>query len=157
MVDFFQREAYPRGFFVVLVVKGDDVDCGDIVEGVNPSRRKFVNLLVKSSISKEDFITASVTAFSVGFAFCAFYIIGVVVHNVRKGRKLREQLLSDQQEITDEPVYLQSPSIVEEVGMIFLQKPLRSPIVPIPFFHFPGIVIEEVFLKKNRLMKTYSA
>ncbi|XP_043279627.1 SID1 transmembrane family member 1-like isoform X2 [Venturia canescens] len=107
------RDAYPEGFFVVLVVKGDDTDCNGTVG--DPNRRKTVHLLIKRSISKEDFITASALALSIGVGFCTIYIFGVVMHRVRKGRELRERLLSDLEE-SEQPEHLPSPSTVDEVG-----------------------------------------
>ncbi|CAD6207953.1 GSCOCG00003211001-RA-CDS [Cotesia congregata] len=69
------KEIYPSGFFVVLVLKGDDTDCTDQT---------------------------------------GFYIIGVITHNVRLRRRLRQQL-TDELETPSRPEELLTPEI-EEAG-----------------------------------------
>ncbi|XP_046592495.1 SID1 transmembrane family member 1 isoform X1 [Neodiprion lecontei] len=108
------RERYPRGFFVVLVVKGDDSDCkGNQVQS-HPGTKK-VSLSIEPSITKQDYIFASSIVVSVLIGFCIFYIIGVIAFRIREGRILREQLLSDQDE-AERTHSTEGPSSMGELG-----------------------------------------
>lgn len=108
-------EEYPYGFFIVLVVKGDDEDCTG-VPGIITPRRKIISLSVNQSISKVDYIVASLIAMIVGVVFCILYIAGAIFYKIKEGRALQaEQLLNDQHEDLANQ-YLPSPSVVEEIG-----------------------------------------
>ncbi|XP_076686693.1 SID1 transmembrane family member 1 [Andrena cerasifolii] len=107
------REAYPRGFFVVLVVKGDDTDCYG-----SPSiillRNKRVTLTINASINQHDYIVASATAISVIFTFCIVYVVGVTVSKIKLGRRINQEILNNENCENFEP--LPSPSTIEETG-----------------------------------------
>ncbi|XP_033223305.1 SID1 transmembrane family member 1-like [Belonocnema kinseyi] len=109
------NEEYPNGFFIVLVVKGDDKDCTGLPGLITP-RKKIVSLTVTPSISQVDYIIASLIAMSIGIAFCIAYIAGAILYKIKEGRILRaEQLLDDQHEDVVNQ-YLASPPIIEEGG-----------------------------------------
>ena len=82
-------------------------------------REKTITLSVKPSISRMDYVIASLIAMSVAVVFCVLYIAGAIFFKMKEGRLLREeQLLNDQ----DEDVvnqYLPGPVIVEEVPKNF--------------------------------------
>ncbi|XP_015588840.1 SID1 transmembrane family member 1-like [Cephus cinctus] len=105
------KDAYPSGFFVVLVVKGDDTDCTGVTS-LFTSRHKNVTLTIKPSITKKDYIVASSIVLSMFMGFCIFYIIGIAVFQIREGRKLREQLLSEHDD-QDGNEHIYSPSVTE--------------------------------------------
>ncbi|KAH0549927.1 SID1 transmembrane family member 1-like [Cotesia glomerata] len=106
------KEIYPSGFFVVLVLKGDDTDCTSQTGSV--LRSKIVKLSITPNITKREGIKSALIAFIIGIAFCSFYIIGVVTHNVRLRRRLRQQL-TDELETPSRPEELLTPEI-EEAG-----------------------------------------
>ncbi|XP_012263684.2 SID1 transmembrane family member 1-like [Athalia rosae] len=108
------REAYPNGFFVVLVMKGDDSDCSGSITPGYPGN-KTVTLSIQPSITRRDYIFASSVVLSVMIGFCLFYTIGVVALRIRDGRKLREQLLSDQDD-TEGTDGIGGLSPMDEVG-----------------------------------------
>ncbi|CAL1681359.1 unnamed protein product [Lasius platythorax] len=107
------REAYPSGFFVVLVVKGEDTDCNGI-SGSNPLRTKNVTLIISPTITKRDYIIASGSAGAIALCFCIFYITAVVVFNIRKSREYAKQepINEENQDIAD---HVPSPSMTGEV------------------------------------------
>lgn len=108
-----QREAYPSGFFVVLVVKGEDTDCNGI-SGSNPLRTKNVTLIISPTITKRDYIIASGSAGAIALCFCIFYITAVVVFNIKKSREYAKQepINEENQDIAD---HVPSPSMTGEV------------------------------------------
>lgn len=110
---YFQREEYPTGFFVVLVVKGDDRDCGGS-QIPSYSGNKTVSLSIEPSITKKDYIFASSIALSAVIGFCIFYIIGMIAVKIRDGRQLRAQLLTDEDRL-EEPYSIAGPSPMGEV------------------------------------------
>ncbi|CAL7951792.1 unnamed protein product [Xylocopa violacea] len=107
------KEAYPLGFFMVLVVKGDDTDCYGAPSMI-PLRNKKVTLTINASITKQDYIIASTIAVSVILGFCIIYVISVVIFKIKEGRKVKQQLLEQESERVDEPI--PSPSTIEETG-----------------------------------------
>ncbi|XP_031827510.1 SID1 transmembrane family member 1 isoform X2 [Nomia melanderi] len=108
------REAYPLGFFVVLVVKGDDTDCFGSPNMIS-LRNKNVMLKIIDGITKQDYLIASMVAISIIFSFCIIYVVGVVVLKIKEGRKISRELYSSQEtENIDEP--MPSPSTIEEIG-----------------------------------------
>lgn len=115
----FQREAYPSGFFVVLVVKGEDTDCNGLSSS-NPIRTKNVTLIVNPTITKRDYIVASVSAVAIVLGFCIIYITVVIVFSIRESKKLATQDPINDQDFNE---HIPSPSVVEEVtnnnGFIF--------------------------------------
>ncbi|XP_046145976.1 SID1 transmembrane family member 1-like isoform X1 [Osmia bicornis bicornis] len=107
------KEAYPLGFFVVLVVKGDDTDCYGAPSMI-PVRNKKVTLTINTSITKQNYVIASATAVSVIFTFCIIYVISIVVTKIKEGRKIKQELLHQESESIAEPI--PSPSMIEETG-----------------------------------------
>ncbi|XP_003704971.2 SID1 transmembrane family member 1 [Megachile rotundata] len=107
------KEAYPLGFFVVLVVKGDDTDCYGVPNMI-PARNKNVTLTIISSITKQDYIIASTTAISIIFIFCFIYVVSIVVFKIKEGKKIKQELLHQESDNIDEPI--PSPSTIEETG-----------------------------------------
>lgn len=106
----FQREAYPLGFFVALVVKEDDTDCnGSSIS--NPLRTKNVTLVINPTITKRDYIIASVSAAGIILFFCIFYVTVVIIFKIREGRTCEEPI-NDQSQDVNAP----SPSMVGEVS-----------------------------------------
>ncbi|EFN66381.1 SID1 transmembrane family member 1 [Camponotus floridanus] len=106
------REAYPSGFFVVLVVKGEDTECNGISES-SPLRTKNVTLIINPTISKQDYIVATASAGAIALCFCIFYITAVIMFNIRKSRELIQESINEQnQDIND---YVPSPSMTREV------------------------------------------
>ncbi|XP_032663534.1 SID1 transmembrane family member 1-like isoform X2 [Odontomachus brunneus] len=96
------RETYPRGFFVILVVKGDDVDCNDTSIS-SPLRTKNVTLIINPTITKRDYIIATGSVMTIIVLFCVLYITTVVIFNIKKNRKLeRLETINDQSEGTNE-------------------------------------------------------
>lgn len=107
-----QREAYPSGFFVVLVVKGEDTECNGISES-NPLRTKNVTLIINPTINKQDYIVATGSAGAIALCFCIFYIMAVIMFNIKKSRELMQEPINEQnQDIND---YMPSPSMTREV------------------------------------------
>lgn len=101
------------GFFVVLVVKGDDTDCYGAPSMI-PVRNKKVTLTINTSITKQDYIIASATAVSIIFTFCIIYVISIVVSKIKEGRKIKQELLNQESENIAEPI--PSPSTIGEVN-----------------------------------------
>ncbi|KAG5327516.1 SIDT1 protein, partial [Pseudoatta argentina] len=104
------REAYPLGFFVVLVVKGEDTDCNGLSSS-NPLRTKNVTLIVNPTITKRDYVVASVSAAAMVLGFCIIYITAVIVFSIRESKKLATQELINEQDFNE---HIPSPSMVEE-------------------------------------------
>ena len=67
------KQEYPLGFFVVLVVKGDDTDCYGAPSMI-PVRNKRINLSINASITKRDYVIASGVVVSIIFSFCIAYV-----------------------------------------------------------------------------------
>ncbi|XP_018401340.1 PREDICTED: SID1 transmembrane family member 1-like [Cyphomyrmex costatus] len=106
------REAYPLGFFVILVVKGEDTDCNGLSNS-NPLRTKNVTLILNPTISKRDYVVASMSAAAIILGFCIVYITAVIVFNIRESKKLATQdPINDQNQDFNE--HVPSPSVVEE-------------------------------------------
>ncbi|XP_012056983.1 PREDICTED: SID1 transmembrane family member 1-like [Atta cephalotes] len=105
------REAYPLGFFVVLVVKGEDTDCNGLSSS-NPLRTKNVTLIVNPTITKRDYVVASVSAATIVLGFCIIYITAVIVFSIRESKKLATQdSINENQDFNE---HIPSPSMVEE-------------------------------------------
>ncbi|XP_072758199.1 SID1 transmembrane family member 1 [Anoplolepis gracilipes] len=105
------RDAYPSGFFVVLVVKGEDTDCNGMSGSSNPLRMKNVTLIINPTITKRDYIVASAAVGTIALCFCIFYITAVVMFNIRKSRNFIQEPMNEQnQDITDQ---MPSPSTGE--------------------------------------------
>lgn len=109
----FQREAYPLGFFVVLVVKGEDTDCNGLSSS-DPLRVKNVTLIVNPTITKRDYVVASASAAAIVLGFCVSYMMAVIVFNIRESKRLaaREPINEQSQDVNE---HIPSPSMVEEV------------------------------------------
>lgn len=109
-----QRDAYPSGFFVVLVVKGEDTDCNGMSGSSNPLRMKNVTLIINPTITKRDYIVASAAVGTIALCFCIFYITAVVMFNIRKSRNFIQEPMNEQnQDITDQ---MPSPSTGEVIN-----------------------------------------
>ncbi|KAK0071435.1 hypothetical protein PV326_001250, partial [Microctonus aethiopoides] len=108
------KETYPNGFFVVLVVKGDDIDC--IGEMGNSNREKNISLIITENITKAEGIKAAAISLIIGAAFCSIYGISVIMHNACIRRKLRQQLLNEPDSPPPPPEQLLTPSVIEEHG-----------------------------------------
>ncbi|XP_011060636.1 PREDICTED: SID1 transmembrane family member 1-like isoform X1 [Acromyrmex echinatior] len=105
------REAYPLGFFVVLVVKGEDTDCNGLSSS-NLLRTKNVTLIVNPTITKRDYVVASVSAAAIVLGFCIIYITAVIVFSIRESKKLATQdLINENQDFNE---HIPSPSMVKE-------------------------------------------
>lgn len=115
-----QKKAYPKGFFIVLVVKADDYDCiGNPMSVLDfKDRSKSVTISISHSISANDYLIASFSALSIIFRFCFIYIIGTLCYKIRRDRQLREQSFIDEVERTiqsNDPLSPQ-PSGFQEVS-----------------------------------------
>ena len=73
---FLQKTAFPAGFYVVFVMKGDDWDCTGKRENIEKDRRKSFTFSISPSITYHKYIIATVGAFVV---FILFYIFSIVV------------------------------------------------------------------------------
>lgn len=96
----------------MLVLKGDDTDCTGQTGSV--LRSKTIKLSITPNITKKEGIKAATIAFLIGIAFCSCYIFGVVTHNFRLRRRLRQQL-TDEEEIPSRPEELLTPEIEEVI------------------------------------------
>ncbi|XP_014484274.1 PREDICTED: SID1 transmembrane family member 1-like isoform X2 [Dinoponera quadriceps] len=105
-------ETYPRGFFVVLVVKGDDVDCNG-TSNSNPDRTKSVTLIIDSTITKRDYVIAMGSTTAIAVLFCISYITAVVIFNIRRSRELKRSETINEQ---DQDINEQAPSVATENG-----------------------------------------
>ncbi|XP_060828615.1 SID1 transmembrane family member 1-like [Bombus pascuorum] len=105
------KQEYPLGFFVVLVVKGDDTDCYGAPSMI-PVRNKRINLSINASITKRDYVIASGVVVSIIFSFCIAYVVSIVISKIRKERKIKQEILHQESEQIREPI--PSPSTVEE-------------------------------------------
>lgn len=109
----FQREAYPLGFFVVLVVKGEDTDCSGLSSS-DPLRTKNVTLIVNPTVTKRDYVVASASAAAIVLGFCISYITAVIIFNIRESKKLAAQEpINDRSQDMNE--HMPSLSMVGEV------------------------------------------
>ncbi|XP_033325019.2 SID1 transmembrane family member 1 [Megalopta genalis] len=91
------KEAYPLGFFVVLVVKGDDSDCVGS-PSIMSVRNKDVKLKIVNSVTKQDYLIASGVAISVIGIFVLIYVVGTVVTKIKEGRKIAQETLNEQED-----------------------------------------------------------
>ncbi|XP_011306851.1 SID1 transmembrane family member 1-like [Fopius arisanus] len=106
------RDAYPNGFFIVLVVKGEDTDC--TLEMGSSDRSKSVTISITPNITYKDGVKAATIALAIGLAFCISYVIGVLSHKVRIRRKLQQEAVLDVD--VPDPEMLPSPSALEDPG-----------------------------------------
>jgi len=72
----FQRDKFPAGFFLVMVVHGDDSACQSSTPLQSPTRHKIVNFSLRKKISYEEYLVATFGAFGV---FAIFYVVSFVV------------------------------------------------------------------------------
>ncbi|PSN48776.1 SID1 transmembrane family member 1 [Blattella germanica] len=70
------KTAFPSGFYVVFVVKGDDWDCSGNFEGTVPARNKTLTFSISPSITYHNYIISVATAFVM---FAVFYVFSIVV------------------------------------------------------------------------------
>ncbi|KAK3907859.1 SID1 transmembrane family member 1 [Frankliniella fusca] len=68
------RDLFPEGFYIVLVVKGDDYDCTGQISKTVSVRSKKVTLSFQSSISYMEYIDATMAAL---FFYASFYVITI--------------------------------------------------------------------------------
>ncbi|XP_031783168.1 SID1 transmembrane family member 2 [Nasonia vitripennis] len=88
-------KAYPKGFFIVLVVNADDFECSGN-SSIHYIREKRVNITISNSITIQDYIVASFSALSMILTFCFAYIIGAICCKIHRTRKLQEQSIQDE-------------------------------------------------------------
>ncbi|XP_046979593.1 SID1 transmembrane family member 1-like [Schistocerca americana] len=82
------RDAFPLGFYVVFVVKGDDVDCSGPDEPIIKPRNKTLSFSLSPSITYQKYLVAACVAIA---AFALFYIFSIaisVVYLIRVRRSL---------------------------------------------------------------------
>ncbi|XP_011155014.1 SID1 transmembrane family member 1 isoform X2 [Harpegnathos saltator] len=107
------REIYPRGFFVILVVKGNDADCNSLSNST--FRTKNVTLIINPTITKRDYVIATGSTTAIAVLFCISYITAVVIFNIRRSRKLKRlETINEQNENINEQA--PSPSMTTENG-----------------------------------------
>lgn len=99
-----QKDVYPNGFFIVLVVNADDSDCSGKPDTI-PQREKNVIVTVQNSVTKHDYIVASVSSLSIILGFCFIYIIGAITCKVRHSRLMREQSIQDELDRTQQSIH----------------------------------------------------
>lgn len=120
-----QKDIYPNGFFIVLVVNADDSECSG-KEYTIPKRQKHVTVTIQNSVTKHDYIIASVTSLSIILGFCIIYITGAITCKVRHSRILREQSIQDELDRTQQsiasPEEGQSSGFREVVFITFSSK-----------------------------------
>lgn len=73
---FLQKTAFPSGFYVVFVVKGDDWDCSGYYETVTFARNKSVKFSIEHSITYHNYVISTVGALIV---FVLFYVFSIVI------------------------------------------------------------------------------
>lgn len=71
-----QKTAFPLGFYVVFVVKGDNWDCSGYYETVTVARNKSVKFSIERSITYHSYVISTVSALVV---FALFYFFSIVV------------------------------------------------------------------------------
>lgn len=71
-----QKAAFPVGFYVVFVVKGDNWDCSGYYETVTIARNKSLKFLIEPSITYHSYIISTI---SVLLVFALFYVFSIVV------------------------------------------------------------------------------
>ncbi|PNF38902.1 SID1 transmembrane family member 1 [Cryptotermes secundus] len=91
------KTAFPLGFFVVFVVKGDDWDCSGYYETVTVGRNKSLKFSVERSITYFNYIISTVGTVVV---FMLFYIFFGVVYVIKKrGRQVLDNDVLDDESI----------------------------------------------------------
>jgi hypothetical protein len=73
---YFQKTAFPLGFYVVFVVKADDWDCSGYYETVTVARNKSLKFSIEPGITYRNYIISTVGTIVV---FVLFYISFVVI------------------------------------------------------------------------------
>ncbi|XP_014207455.1 SID1 transmembrane family member 2-like [Copidosoma floridanum] len=89
------KDVYPKGFFIVLVVNADDMDCTGTSSTIK-DRVKLVKLTVVNSVTRHDYVIACTSVMSILIAFCVIYITGAVFCKFRRSRIAREQSVQDE-------------------------------------------------------------
>ncbi|KAJ8668220.1 hypothetical protein QAD02_009883 [Eretmocerus hayati] len=89
------KDAYPNGFFIVLVVNADDFDCSHKPFSLH-DRVKEVTLTINNSVTRHDYVVACLSAMTLLVTFCVMYISGAIFCRVRRFRILREQTIQDE-------------------------------------------------------------
>ncbi|XP_069691138.1 SID1 transmembrane family member 1-like isoform X2 [Periplaneta americana] len=84
------KAAFPQGFYLVFVVKGDDADCSGSYETVTAARNKSLRFSISPSITYHSYIYSTVGALVV---FTLFYIFSIVVSVVYFIKQRGQQLL----------------------------------------------------------------
>lgn len=78
-----QKTAFPLGFYVVFVVKGDDWDCSGYYETVTVARNKSVNFSIERGIAYHNYVISTLSALIVFALFYAFSIVVSVVYLIK--------------------------------------------------------------------------
>ncbi|XP_066599229.1 SID1 transmembrane family member 1-like [Prorops nasuta] len=96
------REAFSSGFFIVLVVKGDDTDCVGY-SSMKANRFKNVRVTVSSNIARKDYIIACSIALTIVMGFCISYMISAIVAKVKKSREtVANEILNNEIRYTED-------------------------------------------------------
>jgi dsRNA-gated channel SID-1 len=90
---FLQKDKFPLGFFLVMVVHGDDAACLSSTPLQSQTRHKIVNFSLRKKISYEEYLVATFGAFGVFAIFYAVSFIVAILHQMRYvlSRSLKKQ------------------------------------------------------------------
>jgi hypothetical protein len=78
-----QKDKFPLGFFLVMVVHGDDMACQSSTPLQSPTRHKIVNFSLRKKISYDEYLVATFGAFGVFAVFYAVSFIVAILHQLR--------------------------------------------------------------------------
>ncbi|XP_065347901.1 SID1 transmembrane family member 1-like [Cloeon dipterum] len=81
------REKFPDGFFIVLVVHGDDTACLTNTPFESSSRQKNVVFSLRKKISYDEYLVATFGAFGVFAVFYCISFIVAVLHQMSRRRQ----------------------------------------------------------------------
>jgi hypothetical protein len=128
----FTREEFPRGVFVVLVVKGDDMECNRKASvgpmwarfvcgapGSEPCRTKTASLMIERKITEEEYLLATLGAFVMFIgAYVVTFLISCVlcINTIRKPGTEMERLLPNAVAIGESATRRNYCSIEDEVA-----------------------------------------
>lgn len=95
-----RRDAFPIGFYVVFVVKGEDFDCTGVVsnptDSISNPRRKSLTFQLLPGITYKDYLIATfctVAVFILVYVFC--FVIGIVYYIKRRRQPSEMSYLDD--------------------------------------------------------------
>lgn len=70
-----QKENYPKGLYVIVVMLSNDEPCSGSFQHIFRTRRKTVTLSIEEKITKLEYLAAIFA----GLGFCAFFYIVTVI------------------------------------------------------------------------------